>query len=355
MLDRLSPAQTGSAPTSVAIIVPARDEEHNISACLETLRTQSARPEVIVTVDDHSSDATASIVADLSARDSTIVLRRAPALPPGWLGKSHACWIGEAGVTAEIEWLCFVDADIRAEPQLIATALAEVERRRLDFLSLTPRQVLVSFAERLVMPCGLYLLAFCQDLARMQAPTGDSATATGQFILVRRSAYRAVGGHQAVRGDVSEDTALARVMKRAGYRVTLAGGDLLLRTRMYTGWRSLWIGVSKNLVDMIGGPTATMATAVAGVVLAWAAVALPLADALACSGSRPSACWALGFAGTGAAAALALHVFGSLFFRIPAWYGLLFPLGYTAGAMMAVDSVRRRATGRVSWKGRTYP
>jgi len=124
---------------------------------------------------------------------------------------------------------------------------------------------------------------------------------------------------------------------------------------MYTGWRNLWPGVAKNLIDMLGGPVATVSTVLIGVALAWAAVLLPLADMIGCSWHKDGACFALAPALLGAATAIGLHLAGAIHFRIPFWYGFLFPLGYTAGALMALDSLRQRLTGRVRWKGRTYP
>jgi chlorobactene glucosyltransferase len=206
-----------------------------------------------------------------------------------------------------------------------------------------------------MMPCGLYILAFCQDLAALQAADSADATATGQFMLIRREAYFRVGGHAAVRGIISEDVALARLMKRNGFRVTLRGASRLLSTRMYTGWRTLWPGLAKNLIDMLGGRTSTVATALAAIVLAWAAVLLPLWDGIGCYQGSSTACVALGPALLASAAAFGMHIAGAIHFGIPAWYGILFPLGYTIGAVMALDSVRQRLTGRVSWKGRTYP
>ncbi|MGH6851616.1 MAG: glycosyltransferase [Methylocella sp.] len=350
-------APLGPAAQSIAIVVPARDEACNIGACVATLIAQNypvTRLRIVV-VDDHSRDETASIVAALARTERRLELLRSPPLPAGWIGKSHACWIGSRAVPAETDWLCFVDADIRAEPLLLATAMAVAEAGRLDFLSLTPRQELQSFAERLVMPCGLYLLAFSKDLRRTQAPDSGEATATGQFILVRRAAYEQVGGHAAVRTQICEDVALARLVKHSGLRVALAGGHQLFCARMYTGGRMLWLGVSKNLVDMMGGPVATAVTAILGVALAWTAILLPLADAIGCARGSGHACLAFAMALPASGAAFGLHVAGAVYFRIPFWYGLVFPLGYTAGALMALDSVRRRLMGGTSWKGRIYP
>jgi chlorobactene glucosyltransferase len=117
----------------------------------------------------------------------------------------------------------------------------------------------------------------------------------------------------------------------------------------------LWPGFAKNLVDTLGGPRATLTFAPLAVVLAWAAVAMPIIDAVACwQGGGPAAWTALAAALLGSAAAFGLHIAATFHFRIPFWYGLLFPLGYTLGAAMALDSVRRRLTGRVMWKGRMY-
>ncbi len=348
-------APPNGAAAAVTIIVPARDEETNIGDCLRSLLAQDypgARVNILV-IDDHSTDDTATMVERASRQHPQIELLKAPALPSGWTGKSHACWIGASAAPATTEWLCFVDADVRAEPAALAAALAEAARERLDLLSLAPRQVLGSFAERLIMPCGLCLLAFCQDLRKVQGANPDAVTATGQFMLLRRRVYDMVGGHAAVRNDICEDLALARRVKQAGGRVLLFDGALLISTRMYTGWRTLWPGLAKNIVVMLGGPASTIAIAAIGAALAWAAAFIPLAAALDCAGGNE--CIALVPAMTASAAAIAFHVAGALYFRIPFWYGFLFPLGYTAGALMAIDSVRRRWQGRVSWKGRTYP
>jgi chlorobactene glucosyltransferase len=359
LLPRLAVADppAGEAIPTVAIIVPARNEEPNIARCITSLLAQDYPPQQLqlLVVDDNSTDATADIAASLAKGRGQLALLRSPPLPPGWTGKSHACWIGARAAPAEAGWLCFIDADVRAEPALLASAVAAAEADRLDLLSLAPRQQLESFAERLVLPCGLYLLAFCQDLQTLQSSHSKDATATGQFMLVRTSAYKEVGGHRAVRNAICEDLELARRLKRSGMRVMLQDGNGLLSTRMYTGWSTLWLGVSKNLVDMLAGPRAALITAAVAVSLAWAAWLIPAADMAGCVAGSRGACLALIPGFIGSAAAFGLHMAGASYFRIPLWYGLLFPLGYTVGAIMALDSVRRRATRRISWKGRTYP
>jgi chlorobactene glucosyltransferase len=359
LLQQLEPvaAPAPERAPGVAVIVPARDEAANIFRCLSSLMAQTypaSRLRIIV-IDDHSRDSTVAIASALAQRHPRLTVLRSPPLPPRWIGKSHACWIGARAVDRDVEWLCFVDADVWAEPALIASAIAAVGAQALDLLSLAPRQELKSFAERLVMPCGLYLLAFCQDLRRLQARNGNEVTATGQFMLVRRSSYEAIGGHAAVHSAICEDLMLAQLLKRSGSYAILQDGRRLLSTRMYRGWSTLWVGIAKNLSEMLGGPLRTMTIAGAAIVLAWAALLIPLADALHCGQGSSGACIALAPAMFGSAAAFGLHIAGASYFAIPPWYGLLFPFGYSAGALMAIDSVRRRLSGRVSWKGRTYP
>ena len=349
------PPPAASAP-SIAVIVPARDEEANIGPCLNALLAQdypASRLSMIV-VDDHSADATAAVIRDLTARDARIALLGSPPLPARWTGKSHACWVGAQAVAPQVEWLCFIDADVKAEPSCLSSGLSAALARGLDLLSLAPRQELKSFAERLILPCGLVLLSFVQDLRRSQARSGNDVTATGQFMLVRREAYQTVGGHSAVRSAICEDLEFARRLKRSGRSVLLMGAEDFLSTRMYTGWRTLWPGLAKNLVDTLGGPAVTLAVALAAVALSWAALAIPPLDAVAWAWSARGAPLALILALVASGAAFGLHVAAAFYFRIPFWYGLLFPLGYTAGALMALDSVRRRLTGQVSWKGRIY-
>lgn len=355
-LPRLSiaaPGSFGDAPR-VAVIVPVRDESTNIGACLAALLAQDYPRLAIVVVDDESSDDSAAIVRRLGAQDRRIVLMQSPSLPPGWTGKVNACAAGARAVADAADWLCFIDADVRAEPALIASAIGAATRDAIDLLSLTPRQKLESFAERLVLPCGFYLLSFSQNLARMQAPDSDDAAATGRFMLIRRAAYEDVGGHGAVSRSIVEDIDLARLMKRRGHRVIMQDAAALMSVRMYTGWATLWRGLARTLVDVFGGPMATLLTMAAAVTLAWAMVLVPAFDLVGCGAGTQDTCLAAVPALVGAAAAFGLHIAGAAYFGIPLVYGLLFPLGYTAGALVSLDGLRRRLGGRIRWKGRTY-
>jgi chlorobactene glucosyltransferase len=359
--DALQPLETAQgAPTpgaSVIVIVPARNESGNIAACLRSVLSQNIsrdRLRVIV-VDDASSDGTGAIVTAIAKADAPVTLVQARELPRGWTGKCNACWLGAKQAPQNSDWLCFVDADMRLHPSLLASALEAADQRQLDLLSLAPRHDLKSFAERLILPCGHYLLAFSQDLMRIQAMESQDAVATGQFMLFRRPAYDAAGGHAAVCGAICEDIELARLLKRRGGHVQLLDGSALLATRMYTGWVTLWPGIAKNLSEMLGGPQRTVASAIVAVILSWTAVLLPAASLARCSGGTSLDCVAALLSSLASAAAFAFHIAGARYFQIPLFYGLLFPIGYSVGALIAFDSLRWRLTHRVRWKDRVYP
>jgi len=143
-------------------------------------------------------------------------------------------------------------------------------------------------------------------------------------------------------------------MKRRGHCVLMQDATALMSVRTYMGWATLWPGLARTLVDLLGGLTATLVTTAAGVTLAWAIVLIPAFDLAGCAAGTQNACLAAVPALVGAAAAFGLHLAGAAYFRIPLIYGLLFPLGYTAGAVIALDGLRRRTSGRVRWKGRIY-
>ncbi len=350
-----APPRTDDCLPQLCVIVPARDEAENIGRCLSSLIAQDyPRDRLrIFVVDDDSSDSTREIAAGFARRDLCVTLLQCAPLPPGWKGKVNACCAG-VRAAGESEWLCFLDADMRTEPTLLRSAIIEARDRELDFLSLAPRQDLKSFAERLILPCGLYFLSFSQDLTKIQAPDSKEVVATGQFMLVRREAYERVGGLAVVCTSIVEDLEFARLLKRSMHRVLMMDGSRLLSTRMYTGWQTLWPGFAKNLIDLVGGARALIATAVIALAMAWAAVLLPVIDVSACVRGNQDACLAGVPALLGVAAAFGLHIGGAIYFRIPFYYGLLFPLGYTAGALIAFDSLRWRLSGRVIWKGRVY-
>ena len=343
------PARWSSLPI-VSIIVPVRNEIRNIGTCLEGLSAQTRLSDgsSIIIVDDDSQDGTAAAVKHYAAADPRIRLVSAGALPHGWVGKPHACWRG--ALVAAGEWLCFVDADVRPVADLVAAAVTAAAAQGIDMLSLHPLQELGSFWERLVIPAGLLIIACTKPF---QAASEDIAN--GQFLLIRREAYFAVGGHAAVRAEICEDKALASRIKDVGFCFRALAAEPFARTRMYRDFGSLWEGFSKNATEILGSRGATLAAAFAAFVVGWTALLLPLAVASAAA-TKPSWATAIGglLAVLGSAVVIGVQCGTARHFRIPAVFGIILVLGYTVAVGLACHSVLMQLSGRVTWKGRTY-
>ena len=269
-------------------------------------------------------------------------------LPEGWIGKPHACWRG--ALLAECDWLCFIDADVRAAPQLVAAAVAAAEAQGIGMLSLHPLQELGSFWERTIMPAGLLVLACAKSL---KASAEDAVN--GQCLLIRRTAYFQVGGHSAVRAEIAEDKALAARVKQAGFGLRVLAAERLARTRMYRNFASLWEGLSKNATEVLGGPIVTLAAAAAAFAFGWTSLLASPAIIIAALGEpSPPAVTGAALALLGSGVVIGIQCATARHFRIPAAFGLIFALGYSAVACLACNGVLLSVNGRVTWKRRTY-
>jgi len=337
---------TSSPP--VTVLVPARNEERGVAACLASLSAQTYPALEIVVIDDGSTDGTPAILAEAARRDPRVERLRLEGPPAGWTGKNFALASGVA--RARGRWLCFTDADTIHQPESIARAMGFAALRGLGLLSLTSRQLVVSFWERVVQPVVFGLLDQWYPLDRVNDPASPLAAANGIFILVSREAYEAVGGHRAVAGEVLEDVALARRVKAAGHRVAFVDGADLVAARMYTDLPSIRRGWTKGLYRLLGRRPVAVLFAVGelAVTLVWPAVAalvLPLVG-------PPGTGWlaALGLVlGLAAEGGLRAH-------RGDDWrFALTAPLGAALVAGFLLESAVRDWLGvGVRWKDRRY-
>ena len=243
-------SQTFANSGRVSAIVPARNEEEVIAACVESLAVQEEIAEILV-IDDQSSDRTAEIVRSLAAKYSKVRLIEAGELPAGWVGKNHAVWKGVK--EARGEWLLFTDADAVHARDSAAKALAIAGENDAALVSFSPEQVMETWYEKAVIPYVFTRLNKQFRFADVNDPRNEAAAANGQFILVRRDAYDAVDGHASVAGEVLEDVALARRVKAAGYRLWFGSGKGIVRVRMYRTFAAMWEGWKKNLYALMGG------------------------------------------------------------------------------------------------------
>jgi chlorobactene glucosyltransferase len=336
----------------VSVVIPARNEEATIETVVLSVLGSTYRPLEVLVVDDRSSDDTATIVEQLAARDGRLRLVRGEPLPDGWYGKPWACFQGYREAQGEL--LLFTDADTRHAPELLGRAVGALQAERADLVTVAPRQLCVTFWERIVMPQIWLLLALRYHPAAVnRARRERDVIANGQFILVPRSAYEAVGTHHAVRHEVAEDLALAQAFHRAGRRMHFAFAERLMETRMYRGLRHMIEGWAKNVY--LGGrrsfPEEPVLRALvpAMLVVAFGFWLLPPAVLAATRGSGP---WG--------SAALAATISSAVFWivvaagmRIPPAYGLGYPLGAAVALYIAMRSVWR-GERRVEWRGRVY-
>jgi hypothetical protein len=243
---RLLRTPTGThTDRAVSVLLPLRDEAHRVEPCLRALLAQQGVDLEIVVLDDGSRDGTADVVRRVAAGDQRVrVLTGAP-LPPGWLGKPHACAQLAAAATSDV--LVFLDADVVLAAHAVAATAALLDQSGLDLISPYPRQDAPGLT-RLVQPLLQWsFLTFLPLRLAERSPLGSLSAANGQLLAVRRSAYDAAGGHAAVRADVVEDVALLRAVKRAGGRGGVVDGTALATTRMYDGWAELAAGYAKSL------------------------------------------------------------------------------------------------------------
>ncbi len=368
---RVTAAETPPPPEAwpfVSIIIPARNEAHNLPRLLVSLRgggkpngpatgrATGGPPHEVIVVDDASSDATGELATALGARVLRLEEHQRPA---GWMGKPNACWQG-AGI-ARGEWLLFLDADTTLRPDALAQTVSYALEQNVDALSLLLQQRCDTFWERLLLPFAYQQLFAGIGRAGLGGSRGDGeaggdhgvgAILNGQFILIRQAVYAAVGGHGAVRDSIIEDVALARVLASRGHCVETLRGEHLGSVRMYRDLVSIREGFGKNAYALLAGqPLRGMRVALSS---ACAGATLPLLGhaARTAGGDRLAALGGMALAWAALAAGLAGW---ATRYNVPARYALGQPLAATVFNGIAIESTIRSLTGgAVTWKGRRY-
>lgn len=332
----------------VSVVIPARNEAATIETVVRSVLATTYDALELVVVDDRSTDDTAARVEALAAADARVRLIRGGDLPDGWLGKPWACAQGAAAASGEA--ILFTDADTVHDPALLGHALGALRATGAGLLTLTTQQDCITFWERVVMPQIWVVLGLRYPPQRVNSATRpDQLVANGQFILVDRAAYDAVGGHAAVRGEVVEDLALAQAFLRAGQPVRLMFGETLIRTRMYRSLGEMVAGWSKNLYlgARQSAPDHPLARALAPLALMAGFAFWLLPPAALALGLVPGA------AATAIGVSLVFWMLVSFGMRIPFWYGLAYPLGAAMALAITLRSTLR-GRRRVEWRGRTY-
>ncbi len=236
-------------PQKVSVIVPARNEEKNIVHCLFHLMKQDHSDLEIIVVDDRSEDRTGHLTENFKKLSNIPVkIIRIEKLPPGWTGKNHAMFVGSKAATGP--WLLFTDADTTHKPHSVRCALKTAEKETADFLTLAPQVECRSFWENTVQPLAVSSLALWFNTSELNEPGSKTVLANGQFILVKKEVYDAVGGNESVKNEVIEDVEFAKKVKQAGYTVLFLNGTLLYSTRMYTCLKQIFTGWTRIFVHL---------------------------------------------------------------------------------------------------------
>jgi len=322
----------------VSVIVPARNEETSLPACLGSLVAQAGIPFEIIVVDDGSTDRTHQIAASIPG---VRVIEPGP-LPAGWTGKNNAVVAGAR--EAKGKWLLFTDADTVHKPDSLARAVTEADANHADLLSYSPEQEVRGFWERAVMPVIFAELARKYPPSQVSDFSKNLAAANGQYLLISRAAYDAVGGHAAVAQSLLEDVALARAVRDASMRIRFRYGGDAVRTRMYRGFRQMREGWTKNLILLF--PNAVPLALLRLLEFLFVIVCLVIAIAIIQSGDwRHSVIFFIPLV-------LTLKRIATVHFS---WSSnVLGIFGLPVFSYLLLRSKVSYASGRIVWKGRTY-
>jgi chlorobactene glucosyltransferase len=344
--ERASAATAASLSSSVSILIPARDEETNLAACLDAALAQGACVREVLVYDDHSQDRTSEILSEYARRDERVRVVSPAPLPAGWCGKTFAC--ARLAEEARARWLLFIDADARLSENAAALIVGEAEARAVSLLSCWPRLEMRGFWEGALMPL-LNFVVFTLYPAPLAHRRGDPSLglAHGSCMLARRDDYEFVGGHAAVRGELFEDVRLAQLWRTRGRTSLCLDGQRVITVRMYRSLAEIWGGFQKNFFPAFRSAKSF-----------WAFLALHLFVFLLPFALLPLALFNAGsarFSVPVAACVLATRAALSLRFKHPWWSVLLHPLGEIVLIALGVSSWLRCRTGRgVMWKGRRY-
>ena len=342
----LSAAPLPLDPPAVSVIVPARNEERNIGRCVLGLIQQRYPCLEIIFVDDDSTDSTPDIVAGYVRQDSRIRVVRTEPRPADWNGKQWACYTGAQSSTGS--WLCFMDADTYAEPDLIERTMAFALEKQVGMLSLQPWYEMVGLWERIVMPAALTHLFLLFPPNWVNDPGRKTVVANGQFILLSRAVYDEIDGHRGVRSRMMDDYSLAENVQAAGHRVFIADGAEVMRVRMYRNLKEMWLGGRKAAIQLTGGWMVSIAGMIGYVLLnilpwflfVWAMIT---GNRVAIVAMGSVVCVEIIFTAVA-------RVWG---FRAPPWSAITYPVGGLLIFAIGLESMFSVALGReIRWKDR---
>jgi len=338
----------------ISIILPARNEEENIGACLQSLVNQDYHNLEIIVVDDRSTDKTREIIKKFAASDQRIKIVHVSELPDGWTGKNHA--ISKGTPIAKGELLLFIDADTEHDPNCVTASVAHFERKNLDALSMEPYFKWTGFFQKLAFSIFTLFTVCIFPIFVVNKKGSKLALSNGQYILIKKKVYEKIGGHRKIKGTILEDLALIENLKAGGYDYNLVLGTSLITVKMYKDIASFWQGWSRILFLAMKGNLLLAAS------LYLIAIIISLFPFTVLLQSFASA--SIGLPLFTVISILDLIVIGLIiltnsfinsFFRMNPLYSLLHPIAVLAGMTILGNSIWLALHKKeISWKGTVY-
>ncbi|MBN2104051.1 glycosyltransferase [bacterium] len=325
----------------ISFLIPVRNEGRNIQGCLESLLDQAYPRFEILILDDHSSDDTAERVQNVARRDSRIRYIRGKDLPEKWTGKNWACH--QLGQHAKGDIFIFTDADNRYTRSAGLKTVGWMRKLNLDMFSAFPQQYTLTLAEKLVVP-SVYMTVYCYLPLWLTCllPYPSLAAANGQWIAFTREAYQKLGGHEAAKNQIVEDTWLARFAKKNRMKVLTSPGTGAVYGRMYHHWTDIWQGFSKNLFGLMDYHIIPFCILLLWMLIGYVCPYVFLFHPL----------W-IKAAGSAVALNIVMRSILALKYKDPWITILLHPLAILLTIAIGLNSIRVFKQGKLKWKGRT--
>lgn len=352
-LPKANRVDSDASGPSVAVLIPARNEERCIETCVRSVCQQTYPHLEVIVLNDASTDATGQILERLMTELPNLRVIQGSPLPDGWVGKSWACHQLSQQTRAEV--LLFTDADTRHEPTTVERSVAFLQQNELAMFSMVPYQILSSFGGHIVIPMVHVLyFSYLPNSLIISNPRVSLSAANGQFMCFSRAGYEAIGGHTAVWNSLVEDVFLARAVKAAGLRIALVDGTDAVSCHMYTNAREVTEGFSKNLFPATRYNLPVTLLFLAHLVMTYVGPVFTLL----CGVMSSSSVYTSTIIGTSLyalACAAIIRMMISFRFQMPLWHAVAQPITAIWTAVIGINSIRWALSSKGSqWKGRSY-
>ncbi len=344
---RFAKHSASSKQPQVSVLVPARNEEQSITACVESLLRQDYPFFEVYVLDDCSTDRTGALLDNMAAQNQKLhVIHQTQEPPEGWVGKVYACH--QLAQHAPGEWLLFTDADTIHSPKSLSLGMASGQKLQVSCISALPFQQTKTWSERLFVPFILHILPIFGWDFRAQWQNKGNSIANGQYMLVNAKEYQQIGGHAAIRHALLDDFALVQQFQLHGYSTALCNGAEWLQCRMYHNAREVWNGFAKNIMLGLNNSGSEKRPAGFAALFSWGYASVFVMP------------WLLLFTLQWTAFIeiiwiLALYTFAAVQYKRQLAEILIFPISALSILILGLYAIlRQRQMKAIYWKGRAY-